>query len=268
MWQRVKHRAHLKSITILLAYPLLLSSVGYALFSQNLSINATSNKPAYTATPGMSLNYTYTTTPSGSILIYNVTANVKNIGAGSVTSWQAKFDLPSDFTQFSCQSTVTCTNNTNAVTVNSGTNNSTISAGGTVTFTFTFRSAVQKYQLQNIYVIGVEPSFVAITGLTVSSAAGTQTGDGFLRYKRPYTFTVTNTSGQPVKMWRIVTTGSWPSGNTVISMDPGVHYMDLSSQLVMIRTSPIASGGTFVFVGTFGYALGWSLSALQITGVQ
>lgn len=268
MWKRFKHRAHLKSIAILLAYPLLLSGIGYALFSQNLSINAKVNKPAYTATPSMSFNYTYTTTPSGGLLIYNVTANVKNIGAGSVTSWQTKFDLPSDFTQFSCQSTVTCTNNANAVIVDSGSGNSAISAGGTVTFTFTFRSAVQKYQLQNMYVIGVESTFAAITGLTVSAQAGTQTGDGLLRYKRPYTFTVTNTSGQPVKMWRIVTTGSWPSGNTVISMDPGVHYMDLSSQLVMIRTSPLATGGTFVFVGTFGYALGWSLSALQITGVQ
>lgn len=268
MWQRFKHRAHLKSIALLLAYPLLLSSVGYALFSQDLSINARSSKPAYTATPGMSFNYTYTTTPSGGVLIYNVTANVKNIGAGSVTSWQVKFNLPSDFTQFSCQNTVTCTNSSNAVTVNSGTGNSTITTGGTATFTFTFRSAAQKYRLQDMYVIGVEPSFTSISGLTVSSQAGTQTGDGLLRYKRPYTFTVTNTSGQPVKMWRIVTTGSWPSGNTVKSMDAGVHYMDLSSQLVMIRTSPIATGGTFVFVATLGYGLGWSLSGLQITGVQ
>ncbi len=268
MWRRFKHRAHIKSIALLLAYPLLLSGVGYALFSQNLSINAKSSKPAYTATPGMSFNYTYTTTPSGNLLVYNITANVKNIGAGSVTSWQTKFNLPTDFTQFSCQTTVTCTNNTNQITVNSGTNNSTIAAGGTATFTFTFRSTTQKYRLQNIFVLGVEPSFVAVSGLTVAVQSGTQSSDGTFRYKRPYTFTVTNNSGQPVKMWRIVTTGSWPTANTVISMDAGVHYMDLSSQLVMIRTVPVATGTTFVFVGTFGYALGYTFSAVQITGVR
>lgn len=268
MWRRFKHRAHLKSIILLLAYPLLLSSFGYALFSQDLTINAEATKPAYTATPGMSFSYSYTTTPSGSVLIYNVTATVKNIGAGSVTAWQVKFDLPASFTNFSCASSVTCTTSGTAVTVNSGSGNSTINAGASTSFTFTFRSAVQNYHLQNLYIIGVEPSFQTISGLTASFSAGTQTGDGFLRYKRPYTFTVTNNSGQAVKMWRIRTTSSWPSGNTVISMDAGVHYMDLSTQLIMIRTTPVANGSNFVYVATLGYGLGWSLGSIEIMGVQ
>lgn len=268
MWRRFKHRAHLKSIMLLLAYPLLLTSFGYALFSQDLSIDATATKPAYTATPGMSMSYTYTTTFSGGLYTYNVTATVKNIGAGSVTAWQVKFNLPSGFSAFSCASSVTCTTSGTAVTVNSGSGNSTIAAGASRNFTFTFKSSVQNYHLQNLYVIGHEPSFVAVSGLTVSSSAGTQSGDGFLRYKRPYTFTVTNNSGQPVKMWRIRTTGSWPSGNTVKSIDPGVHYMDLSTQLVMIRTVTLANSSSYVFVATLGYGLGWSLPGLEITGVQ
>lgn len=264
MVRKRKYRVHLKHIVALLAYPLLISSMGYALFSQELSINAISNKPAYSATPNMSISYTATQTPSGGLTIYNITATVKNIGAANVSRWQVKFDLPADFSQFSCGTGVTCATSSATVTVNSGTNNSTIAPGGTRTFTFTFRSAVQNYQLQNLYVIGVEDSFHSIGGLTVSA---TRTSGSILSLSHTYRFTVTNNTGQTVKMWRI-TAGPWGNANNVSSMDSRVHWIDTTNQLIIIDTDPVANGSNFVFSGQITSGLLYSLNNVTIVGIQ
>lgn len=250
---------------MLLAYPLLLSSIGYALFSQDLAIDGITNKPAYSATPGMSLSYDTVQTPAGGgVIIYNITATVKNIGAGSVARWQVKFDLPAGFTQFSCASTVTCTTSGTTVTVNSGTTNSTIAAGATRQFTFTFRSTVQNYQLQNLYVIGVESTFQTISGLTVSA---TRTAGGILSLSHTYRFTVTNNSGQSVRQWR-VTAGGWGNGNNVTSMDSRIHWIDLSNSLILIDTDPLANGTNIVFSGQFSSGLLWSLGSVNVVGIH
>lgn len=249
---------------MLLAYPILLSGIGYALFSQDLTINAISNKPAYSATPGMSLSYTTVQTPAGNRIIYNITATVKNIGAGSVSRWQVKFDLPTDFNQFSCANTVTCTTSGATVTVNSGTTNSTIAAGATRQFTFTFRSAVPNYQLQNLYVIGVESTFQTISGLTVSA---TRTAGSVLSRTHTYRFTVTNNSGQTVKMWRL-SAGGWTTANNVNSMDARVHWIDTDTALIIIDTDPLANGTSFVFSGQVTSGTFWSLGAVTIVGIQ
>lgn len=264
MLHRRRQRTHLKHLFILLAYPLLFLSVGYALYAQSISINARSNKPAYSATPSMSMSYTTTQTPSGSLIIYNITATVKNIGAGSVSRWQVKFNLPSDYSQFSCATGVTCTTSGATVTVNSGTGNSALAAGASTTFSFTFRSAVQNYQLQNLYVVGVESSFHTISGLTVTAA---RTSGSILSTSSTYQFTVTNNSGQTVKAWRI-TAGGWSNANNVTTMDARVQWIDLGTSLVIIGTPSIANGGNFVFTSQVSSGLLWGgLNNVTIVGL-
>jgi len=263
MLHRRRQRTHLKHLFILLAYPLLFLGVGYALYSEDLSIHAKSNKPAYTATPSMSINYTTTKTPSGSLIIYNITATVKNIGAGSVSRWQVKFDLPGDYSQFSCAAGVSCTTSGATVTVNSGTGNSTLAAGASTTFSFTFRSAVQNYQLQNLYVIGVESSFHTIGGLTV---VATRTAGSILSFSSTYRFTITNNSGQTVKMWRI-TSGGWSNANNITSMDARVQWIDTGTSLIMIGTQPVANGSTFIYSAQMSSGLLWGgLNGVTIVG--
>lgn len=265
MWRRRNYRTHFRYIALLLVYPLIFIGVGYALYSEDLSIHGKSNKPAYTATPSMSISYTTVKTPSGSLIIYNITATVKNIGAGSVSRWQVKFDLPNGYSQFSCATTVTCTTSGSTVTVNSGTGNSTIAAGGSTVFTFTFRSAVQNYQLQNLYVIGVESLFHTIGGLTVAAA---RTSGSILSLSSTYQFTVKNTSGQSVRMWRI-TAGGWSNADNITSMDPRVQWIDLPTSLIMVGTNPVANGANFVFNAQMSSGLLWGgLSGVTIVGIN
>lgn len=263
MWRR-RYPVHIKHTLMLLLYPVLIASTGYALFSQELSIDAVSNKPAYTATPNSSMSYTVSKTPSGGLIIYNITATVKNIGAGSTSRWQVKFDLPSGFSQFSCANTVTCTTSGTTVTVNSGTSNSSIPAGGSTTFTFTFRTSVQNYQLQNLYVIGIESVFHSIGGLTVSAQ---RISGSILSFSHTYRFTVTNNTGQPVKMWRI-SGKPWSSSNDVTSMDSRVHWIDTTSEVLIIDTDPIANGTSMTFDAQFSSGLLYSMNNVTIVGIQ
>lgn len=261
-WRR-RHQTNIKHSVTLLVFPLLIIGIGYAVYSQSLTINGTSRKPAYTATPNISTNYTYNKTQSGGLTTYNVTANVKNISTLSITRWQVKFNLPSDFSVFSCGSSVTCNSSGQTITVDSGTGNSSIAASASVTFTFSFQTANANYQLQNLYVLGSGGTFQAISGLTVSA---TRTAGGGLSSSNTYSFTVTNGTGSNVRMWRIIG-GPWASNYNVTSMDSRVHYMDAPNELVIIDTDSLASGTNFVFSATMTTAALWSLSSVAVTGI-
>lgn len=262
-WHR-GHQTDIRHIVSLLAFPLLLISIGYAIYDQDLSIVGITRKPAYTATPDASMSYTSAKAPSGERTIYDLIITVKNISADAIAGWQIKFDLPSDFSQVTCASSVNCSSNGQTMIINGGSTTGPISAGGSVNFTFSYQTANPDYQLQNIFVIASGGAFKTVSGLT---ATATRTAGGGLSASNTYKFTVTNTSGGTVKMWRIVG-GPWSSSYTIVSMDPRVHYGSNSSSMTVIDTDPLADGVIFEFSAQMNTAALWNLSSVVITGIQ
>lgn len=234
-----------RHIAALVAVPLLLSSTGYALFAQQLSVNASTTSPTYTASQNMSVSYTRTVTPSGSNWLYTIGVTIKNNGTRSLSAWRSAFSLPTGAASISCTN-ATCTQASSINTaVNTGTNG-TVAAGGTVAYTLSFTSALQNYHFTSIDTSGtLTPIYSAVTGLTVSASAGTRTKSGKW-YTWPYTFTVTNNSGQNLAGWRILAPWSTTS-NQVASMPATVNYVESASQLTILSTQAIANGTNFQF---------------------
>lgn len=212
--------------------------------------------------------FTYATTlgSAGQKTVYNITGTVTNNGTASVTAWLVSFNLPSDFSNQSCDGTISCSMNGTTLTINNGTGNGTIAAGNSVNFTFTFRSSLTSYNLQNISVAGTVPvGYQNISGLTVSASAGTRTKQGKWYYW-PYTFTVTNNSGSAISAWRIQ--APWNSGsNTVQSMPANVNYVTSATQLTMLSTTGMANNTSFQYTASLGSTSStWTLTGYTIQG--
>ncbi len=99
---------------MLISIPFVLSSTGYALFSQQLSVTGTATKPAYASSENLSVSYVKTITSSNGSWNYQISVTIKNNGTNGVTAWQSQFSLPSDFSALSC---------TNSLCSQSGTTN-------------------------------------------------------------------------------------------------------------------------------------------------
>jgi hypothetical protein len=212
--------------------------------------------------------FTYSTSYGsvGGKTVFNITGVVKNNGTATVTAWLLSFDMPSDFSNITCGTTVTCSNSGVTATINNGSGNGTIAAGASVTFTYSFRSSLTKYTLQNISIAGTVPSgYQTISGLTVTASAGTRTKSGKWYYW-PYTFTVTNNSGSALSAWRIQTPWS-SSTNAVNSMPANVNYVVAATQLTMLSTTSIANGTNFVYTASLGSTSStWALTGYTIQG--
>lgn len=234
--------------------------MSYALFSQDLSVNATPSIPLYVSSQYLLFTYTKTVTTVGSLKNYSIPITVRNNGPTSVTAWQIKFDLPSDFTNRTCPGTVTCTMASTTLTIVNGSGNGTIASGATRTFTISFRTATADYTLQNVYVSGTYiAGFQTISGLTVSVSQGTRTRVGSV-YQWPVTFTVTNSSAFTLSAWQI--TVPWTTARSVVSMPAGVSYTTNSTQLLITSTQPIDPGDTYIFTPTLGStSQNWTVTA-------
>lgn len=253
---------------LLLVVPLAVTSTAYALFSQQLSIDATANSPGYTATQNLSLSYDKTVSQEGQGYTYRINPmSVKNNGTGTIDSWQVIFDVPADASQLNCTD-ANCTQDGQTVTVTNTITNGTIDGGNTATFSLQFKSSQSSYVLQNINVSGtLAPVFEAMPGLTVSANAGSMTQSGPW-YDRPYTITVTNDSGNAITGWRIQAPWS-TSTNRVVSMPGTVNYIEATSQLTILSKSGIADGATFQFTPTLGSTnAGWTLTGYTVEGSQ
>jgi len=245
-----RKRVFLRHILLLISIPLILTSGSYALFTQNLSIDATQGAPLYVSSQYLLLTYTKTLTVVGGVQRYSIGFTIKNNGPVGVTAWRIKFDLPSDFTNFACASSSTCSRVGLTETIVNGGKNGTIAVGGTRSLTISFRTALTDYTLQNVYISGTYAAgYQTITGLTVGVAQGTRT---FINpyYRWPVTFTVTNNSGFTLSAWQI--TVPWTTARTVISMPSGVTYTTNATQLLINSTVPITNGSTYVFTPTLG----------------
>lgn len=247
--------------------PLAITSVGYALFSQNLSINTTTEKPAYTATQGLRVAYTRSVAPVGQNFTHTLNPiTISNVGGTSVTAWQFVFTLPSGYSNLACTN-ATCTANGNVITmVNTGTNG-TINPGGSVTVSLSYRTSLQRYTLQNVSISGtLALTYQTMAGLTVTRTVGTRTKSGQW-FRWPYTFTVTNNTGQTLSAWRITGTPWAPATNRVNLMPAGVSFVSGASSLVMNRTASFPSGTNYVFTTNLESTnQNWALTAYPIEG--
>lgn len=261
-----RNKIAFKNILILLAIPLALSSTGYAIFSQQLSVIGDSANVAYYSTQHLDLTYTKSVSASGSDWVYTMSPmTVKNNGTLATLTWQVKFDIPTGATQFSCTN-ANCTQSGVTVTaVNTGTNGS-IAAGSSTNFSCTFKTNISNYSLQNIYVSGtLVLVYQTMAGLTMGRSIGTRTKSGKWYYW-PYTITVYNSSGYAIRGWRI--TASWSSTtNVVSSMASTVNYTTSATQLTITSKTGMNNGTTFPFAATLGSTnMNWTLSGYAVQG--
>ncbi len=242
-------------------------SVGYALYSQNLSINTSVIKPAYSSSQGLRVTYNRSVAPAGSSWTHTLNPiTITNNGGTAVTAWQFVFTLPSGFTNLVCTS-ATCTPSGQVITmVNSGTNG-TINPGASITVSLTYRTTLQQYTLQNVNISGtLALTFQTMSGLTVSRTVGAQTKSGQW-FRWPYTFTVTNNSGQTIRAWRITGTPWNTTSNRVNSITATVNYISGASALTMDRTSTMATGTNYVFSANLESTdQNWALTAYPVQG--
>lgn len=247
-----RHHPLLRHFIGLFIVPLALSSVGYALFSQDLSLATTTRKPAYSQSQGLHVSYGRSLSPQGQIWIYDMAPfTITNNGAFAVSAWTVTFTVPADASSINCTNAV-CTLNGTTLSVKNTTTNGTIAIGGSVTPTVTFRVSSNTYLPDNINVSGVQDApYQTYAGLTASFTRGARTKSGKW-YGWPYTFTVTNNSGVNLSSWRIVGT-PWDTTNyRVNSMQTTVDYVSSPTALTILSKSPLTTGNSFVFTANLG----------------
>ena len=256
----------IRQMAILLAIPLALSSVGYALFTQRLSINTSTTKPSYTTSQGLRVTYTDTVTPQGQVFTHTLNPiTISNLGAVAVSAWQFVFTLPSGFSNLACTGG-TCTTSGNVVTMVS-TTNGTINPGGSVTVSLTYRSSLSSYTLQNITISGTYvPQYQTMSGLTISRTVGARTKSGQW-YRWPYNFTIVNNTGQTVQGWRITATPWNTTTNRVNSVTATVNFVSGASALTLTRTASFPSGTNYSFTANLESTdINWALTAYPVEG--
>lgn len=268
---RRRHKRYnpIKHALLLLAVPILVASSGYALFSQQLSIDASTAKPAYSRSQNLLLTYDKVVTVyNANRWEFNLTFTVANQGTSGIDSWHLTFNIPSNANAFKCFDDTVCTNTSGAVVVDNGSSTGIIPAGSSVDFTMRFRLTTDTYTLQNIDISGTfAPVYQTMSGLTVSYTVGTRNRHQGVYYWY-YTFTVTNNTGQNLSAWRILAdwdssvNGVWANGT-----DNTINYFEDTNQLRLISKSALANNNSFQFVADIGSTdRNWTLGNHSIEG--
>lgn len=254
-------------MAVLIIIPLTLTSVGYALFSQNLSVNTTTIKPSYSSSEGLRVTYSRSVAPVGGNWTHTLNPiTITNYGGVGVTDWRFVFTLPEGFTNLSCTN-ATCTINGQVVTmVNTGTNGTIIPAGS-ISVSMSYTTSLQRYTLQDVSISGtLALTFQNMAGLTVSRTVGARTKLGQW-YRWPYNFTVTNNTGLTLRAWRITGTPWNTSSNRVNSITATVNYISGASSLTMDRTATFATGTNYAFTANLESTdINWALTAYPVQG--
>ena len=256
-----------KQLIMLIAIPIALTGVGYALYSQKLTVSATVSKPLYSSSLGLNMTYNSTEVVQGSKAIYNLDPiTITNRGSSTVTDWQLRFSVPSDAGKLTCPTTVTCTQSLTTIYISSGSSNGNLNPGSSTSFTMSFRSNTRAYMLQDIYINGTRPlDFQTIPGLTITNTVGNITKSG-PNSTYPYTFTISNNSGQPVTNWQAVC--GWGVLPTTSGIPSTVNYITASDGITFTSKSSLASGTSLNFGASFTIKSGrWALSGCTIRGV-
>lgn len=264
---RYRHTSLSLQLAPLIFIPLALMSVGYALFSQNLSVATSTIKPAYSSSEGLRVTYDRSVSPAGQNWTHTLNPiTITNYGGTAVTAWQFVFTLPSGFSNLSCTGG-TCTTSGQIITmVNSGTNG-TINPGSSVSVSLSYRTNLQQYTLQDVNISGtLALTYQTMSGLTVSRTVGARTKAGQW-FRWPYTFTITNNTGQTLRAWRIIGTPWSSSSNRVNSITATVNYISGASSLTMDRTATFTTGTNYVFTANLESTnQNWSLTSYPVQG--
>lgn len=242
-----RQRRHTVRLAVLWIVPLLILSVGYAGYSQQLSVDTTLDKPAYDSANNLDISYQQTSNFQGGRWRYEVSPlTIINHGPADVSGWQVQFDLPPGSSNISCPGGATCSLSGQTVTIVNGGSNGFIAAGSSIDILVRYRTSVPDYVLQNIVISGTEePVFAEYSGLGVTTIAGPQTKKG-TRWRTTYTFTVTNLSGQSYSTIRMRT--PWNNVQTSIRTLPAtLDYIDQGTEVLLIDTSGIANGAIKVY---------------------
>ncbi len=262
MARRENHWQIVRQIALLLVVPVFVMSTVYALFSQQLSVNAMTDTVSYVSNQYLVMTYTKNASLAGSTWTYNMNpVTIKNNGATSVTAWQVTFTVPADAPTPTCASTVICTKSGTTVTVKNGTGNGTIATGATRTFTMSFTSTTASYVLENINISGTfTTTYQAISGLTVNVVKGVRSGGAY-----PLTITISNNSGQPISGWQVAI----PTKRRCTSTVPtGTTYTCTTTFLTYTRAAgAIANGAQYQFSTSVTYgSANWNITGYAVRG--
>jgi hypothetical protein len=147
------------------------------------------------------------------------------------------------------------------------TTNGTINPGGSVTVSLSFRTSLTQYTLQDVNISGTyAPVYQTMSGLTVSRSVGARTKSGSW-YRWPYTFTITNNTGQTLQGWRITATPWNTTTNRVNSITATVNYVSGASSLTMTRSGTFTTGTNYVFTANLESTdINWALTAYPVEG--
>ena len=266
MRKLLRHSGYARQLLLILAIPLALSGTGYALFSQKLSVQTNSSKPSYSSTQSVFFTYAKTETPVGTTTQYTLNSmTISNRGITSITAWRLSFSVPVDVTLFACDSTVTCTQSGQTITVVNKAANGTLAPGASTTFTASFTSSTSGYALQNIAVSGtVSTNYQNINGLTITINPRTVSKQG-ATYTYGYPFTVQNTSGQTVAAWQAVC--SWSAIPTTSTISSTVSYTTNTSSITFTSKTSLTTNTSLDFTGTFTTkSASWVISNCTIQG--
>lgn len=254
---------------MIIGIPLVLMSTGYALYSQRLNVEGSVTKPAYSMGQKMLFTYTSVVTQSGSKWNYTINGTMRNNGTTSTESWSLKYDLPAGTSTPACTS-VTCTMSGVTVTVASQVANNAIAPGGTAAFTMTFSLTTPTYQLANIVTAAVLPvQYAAYTGLTATMTRTSTPAKVGGKWTSDYSFTVKNTTAQPL-VWKISATPWVSASNTVVATGTSttMNYSSLASELQITSKSalPVMTGTLTFTMRLTGPNNTWALTAVPIVG--
>lgn len=260
-----RHRGLFRHSLALILLPVFLMGVAYALLSQNLSIHGAASDVGYIASQSLLATYGKTETFSGGSYTYSITMTVKNNGSASVSNWSLGFAVPTDTTSLSCPASVSCSLSGQTATITDIVPATVLVAGSSKIFTFNFTSATPQYTLQSVTIQGTPViTLQPISGLTVQKVAGTRIKQG-KNYTYPYTFTVTNTSGNTVTAWQVVANYSrLPTATTV---DTTVGYTTSAAAVTFTSLTSLANGSSITFNASFKTKLAtWTVGTMLILG--
>lgn len=233
------HLTHTRALVAALILPILVIGGGYALFSQNLSIQGTATAEVSSAqTPSLQISWTIQKWQSGNTWSYNVTAQVKNIGTIAVTGWEAKVTLPVSLSALHCWNG-DCSLTATTLTIQNMSYNGSIAPNATADFGMSFTTDSGSLSFSNYTVTGdsgqtSDSDFVAIPGLTatMSYQNGWQSGG---EYIKQYDVEVSNNSGSRVKAWRIEIS-NWNSMTESVVNIWNANYTSEPTRLLLMST--------------------------------
>ena len=260
---RHRHQLRLETLLVFLLAPLLLVSVGYALFSQNLSLQGTSraivNDPAE---PNLVVSSTRTVWQTGVNFNYTMSVTVSNIGTLASTGWEIIITLPATISGLSCWN-VLCSLSGTTLTMTNMSYNGSIAPGASTDFGMSFKSKnsainFDTYDIEGDSGLESDDQYIVISGLNASFTPSGSWNSGGNHIKQ-YNVQVTNTTGARIKAWKIFL--NWNSTSNSVVAIWNATYVAEPTVLKLSNGGQLDSGST----ASFGMQLGVPTSSWNPT---